>query len=104
MKLRVKIILCCLLMAFAAASLLAVLAELGVLDRAEPAGTLAQGYCLRTWEGRVAVFCPPDADRPEAVTDVAAQDLPPTDRLALIRGIQVGDREEVVRLLEDLGA
>ena len=57
------------------------LASLGVLDDAEP-DIGAPEYALRTWQGRVAVFCPPDADEPQAAAD----------------------RDSAMRLLEDLSA
>ncbi len=103
-KLRMKVILCVLLVAFAAASLLAVLSDLGVLSGAEPASADAYAYELRTWQGRIGVFSPPDSNQPVAVADVYVQDLPITDRLALGRGVAAESREEAARLLEDYGA
>ena len=103
MKLRIKLILCAALVLFAAASLLAVLGELGVLEQAEPGGG-QQGYQLRVWEGRLALFSPPDAERPETVTDVYVRTLPTADRVALTRGVLAADRDSAARLLEDYGA
>ena len=101
MRLRVKVILCVLLLVFAAVSLAAVLADLGVLPRAEPAQ--AEGaYGLREWEGFVGVFSPPEADSPAIMTDIRVRDLPLSDELALAVGITVPDYEQVVRLLEDM--
>lgn len=102
MKLGVKIALCVLLMIFAALSLLAVLADLGVLP-AVPAAAEAM-YALRPWEGFVAVFCPPEAETPTTMTDIRVQDLPLTDRLAIDRGIEAADYDQVIRLLEDFGS
>lgn len=102
MKLWIKLALCLALVLFAAASLLAVLSNLGVLDREEPA--ISDGYALRTWEGRLAVFSPPEAEQPQTVTGVRVRMLPLTDRLALNRGVAAADRESLVRLLEDYGA
>lgn len=102
MRTSVKIVLCVLLMVFAAASLITVLADLGVLPAVQAAGSPA--YELRTWEGCVAVFCPPDASIPDTVTDIRVRDLPPADRQALAAGVAADDRDQVVRLLEDYGA
>ena len=104
MRLQVKIILCVFLVLFAAASFLAVLADLGVFAPAAEEGAAAGGYALRVWNGYIGVFSPPDADEPRTVTDVYVRTLPPADRMALIRGVTAADREAAVRLLEDYGA
>ena len=100
MKLRMKILLTVLLALFAAASLLAVLTDLGVLGTAEPAAA-ESGYMLRAWNGWVGVFCPPGAEEPVPVTDIRVRDLPLSDRLALAGGIAAEDHGQVVRMLED---
>lgn len=102
MKTSVKIALCVVLMLFAAASLVVVLADLGVL----PAVTAAAeaDYELRGWDGYVAVFSPPDARVPGTVTDIRVRDLPVADRLALAAGVEAADYDQVIRLLEDYGA
>ena len=90
-------------MIFALLSLLAVLGNLGLLPAAtEAAADMA--YELRSWEGWVGVFCPPDAQTPSTVTDIRVRDLPLADRLALTGGIRAEDYDEVVRLLEDFGS
>ena len=66
----------------------------------EPAAA-ESGYMLRSWEGYVGVFCPPDADTPVTVTDVRVRDLPLSDRLALAGGIAAEDHGQVVQILED---
>lgn len=104
-KMRVKIALCVFLVLFAAASLLAVLADLGLFSPPEAAPASAQnGYALRLRDGYVALFSPPDADEPQTVTDIRGADLPPVDRLALTAGVTAADRDEAMRLLEDYGA
>ncbi len=103
MKPRLKIVLSVLLVAFAAVSLLAVLADLGVFPEAEPAAAEG-GYSLRTWKGYVGVFCPPEADSPTTVTDIRVRDLPLSDRLALSGGVPAEDYAQVVRMLEDYGS
>lgn len=105
LKFRMKIVLTLLLAVFAAMSLLAVLADLGVLSRAEPALAQARsGYLLRSWDGFIGVFCPPDADEPVAVTDIRVRDLPLSDRIALNGGVAAEDYGRVIRLLEDYGS
>ena len=104
MKLRLKIILCVLLLLFAALSLGSVLAGLGLLR--SPAATVSAdaAYVLKTWEGCVGVFCPPGADTPTTVTEIRVRDLPLSDRLALAAGVEASDYGQVVRLLEDYGS
>lgn len=102
MKLRVKIALCVLLMIFAALSLLAVLANLGVLPAVKASAEAM--YELRPWEGFVAVFCPPEAETPTTMTDIRVQDLPLADRLAISGGLGAADYDQVIRMLEDFGS
>ncbi len=102
MKTSTKIVLCVLLMAFAAASLITVLADLGVLPAAQAGAE--PDYELRAWEGYVAVFSPPGAEQPGTITDIRVRDLPVADRLALSGGVAAADYDQVIRLLEDYGA
>ena len=104
MKLRLKIILCALLMVFAALSLGSVLAGLGLLPSPAAATNVDAAYVLKTWEGYVGVFCPPGADTPTTVTEIRVRDLPLSDRLALTAGVEASDYGQVVRLLEDYGS
>lgn len=104
MKLKIKIALCLFLVLFAAASLLAVLANLGVLHSPSIPTAAESAYALRSWEGFVAVFCPPDAETPVTLTDIRVRDLPLHDKLSLTGGLAAADWPEVVRLLEDFGA
>ncbi len=102
MRTNIKIILCVILIALAAASLITVLADLGVLPAVQAAA--APEYELRSWGGCVAVFSPPGADTPGTVTDIHVRDLPMADRLALAGGVRAADYDQVIRLLEDYGA
>ena len=103
MKMSVKIALCVILMLFAAASLLAVLSDLGALP-ADRTAAVETGYELRNWEGFVALFSPPGGRAPVGLTEIRVDDLPPMDRLALSQGIRRDTYDEIVRLLEDFGA
>ena len=103
MKTSVKIALCVILMLFAAASLLAVLSDLGALPKAETAQA-ETGYELRNWEGFIALFSPPGGRAPVGLTEIKVADLPTMDRLALAEGIRRDTYDEIVRLLEDFGA
>lgn len=61
-------------------------------------------YIVRDYEGYVGVF---DADRdrtPLQVTAIEVSALRQTDRDLLQGGISVGDREQLLLLLEDLGS
>lgn len=101
---RSKILLTVALVLFAAASLLAVAGQLGLFERAREARAEAPAYQLRVWQGRIGLFSPPDAEEPVTVADVNVQALPPTDRLALLRGVDAPDRQSAARLMEDYGA
>ena len=104
MKLRLKIILCALLMLFAALSLGSVLVGLGVLQPKSATVSADAAYVLKAWEGCVGVFCPPEAEEPTTVTEIRIRDLPFSDRLALTAGVEASDYGQVVRLLEDYGS
>ena len=104
MKLRLKIILCALLMLFAALSLGSVLTGLGILRSPSAPANTDTAYVLKTWEGRIGVFCPPGADTPTTVTEIRVRDLPLSDRLALTAGVEASDYGQVIRLLEDYGS
>ena len=62
-------------------------------------------YCrLGDYEGHIAIFAPDGPDTPQRVTAIAVYMLPSADREALRGGIPVYSREELYRLLEDLGS
>ena len=104
MRLRLKIVLCVLLVLFAAISLISVLTGLGVIPVLAAPASAEGAYLIREWKGYVGIFCPPSSDAPTTVTDIRVRDLPLADRLALIAGVSAEDYPEVVRLLEDYGA
>ena len=99
MRGNIRIILCLMLALFAAVSLAAVLGSLGAL----PVGAMGESYLLRDVDGRIAVFCPADAQEPDIITDIRVRDLPTADRVALIAGVSASDYETAMRLLEDYG-
>ena len=98
---KLKVILCAVLMVFAGMSVVAVLGNLGVLS-ASAAGE--EAYVLRSHDGYVAVFYPPEAQEPAMVSDIRVGDLPAGDRRALQSGIGAADYEEMIALLEGLSS
>lgn len=94
-------ILCGVLMVFAALSVTAVLGDLGVLSAA---AADSGAYVLREHEGYVAVFFPPESAEPAMVTDIRVQDLPAGDRRQLSDGIGAADYEQMIALLEGLSS
>lgn len=104
MRLRVKVILCALLMALAAWSLFSVLGSIGAIPVSAQAAAQEGGYLVREYEGYAAVWYPAEATHPAMITDIRAADLPLSDRIALRDGIPAADRDEVMRLLEDFAA
>ena len=67
-------------------------------DGAEPA------YVLREYDGYVSVYAAQDAQRPLQVTNITVNTLRRHDRDLLQSGLTVGSREQLLLLLEDLGA
>ena len=104
MRIGLKLMLCVLLMLFAAWSLLSVLGSIGVLPASAPAETEEDGYLIREYDGFVAVWYPAQANYPAMITEIRTGDLPLTDRAGLRDGIPAADRDEVMRLLEDFAA
>lgn len=101
MKEKMKIMLCAVLTVTAALCLMATLADIGVLD----AGARAPAeYLLREQNGYVAVVnCSAEAQSMN-ITEIRVSTLPPADRRALARGVEVRDKEELLERLEDLGS
>lgn len=57
-------------------------------------------YILSVFDGKIAVFSADDK-KPLFTTDTRVSDLPPSDKASLEKGIEVRDREELNRFLED---
>lgn len=62
------------------------------------------GYMLREHEGHVAVYYAGFDKIPAVVTEIEIGHLPEADRKMLSEGLEVGTREELLLLLEDLGS
>lgn len=103
MKIGIKLILCVILLLFAAWSLASVLGSIGALPASAEAEE-ADGYLLREYEGYVAVWYPAQANYPAMITEIRTDSLPLFDRAALRDGIPAADRDEVMRLLEDFAS
>lgn len=93
-------ILCGLLMVFAAISVVTVLGDIGVLS----ASVEEEAYILREHEGYVSVFYPGEETAPTMVTDIRVKDLPVGDRRQLADGIPAADHQEMLALLEGLSS
>ena len=63
----------------------------------------AGGYCLRDWQGYVAVF-EGGSETPSEMTDIPTGTLNLVDREKLRCGIDAGTREELLSLLEDFSS
>lgn len=61
-------------------------------------------YILRDYEGYVGVFGADRAGAPLQVTAIEVSSLRQADRDLLRGGVSVGDREQLLLLLEDLGS
>ncbi len=101
MKERVKIMLCAVMTVTAALCLLAVLADMGVLDA--DAQTAAE-YLLREQDGYVAVVHCGEETQSVTLTEIRVATLPLSDRRALAAGMELRDTEELLERLEDLGS
>ena len=60
-------------------------------------------YCLRDWQGYVAVF-EGDGQTPSTMTDIPTETLNKVDREKLRSGIEAETREELLSLLEDFSS
>lgn len=67
------------------------------------AAAAKQGYCLRDWQGYIAVF-EDGRQTPKTVTDIPTETLNNVDREKLRTGIEAETREELLSLLEDLSS
>ncbi len=63
----------------------------------------AGGYCLRDWQGYVAVF-EGESETPSELTDIPTGTLNLVDREKLRSGIAAGTREQLLSLLEDFSS
>lgn len=61
------------------------------------------GYCLRDWQGYLAVF-EGGGETPSAMTDIPTETLSLVDREKLRTGINAATREELLSLLEDFSS
>ncbi len=68
-------------------------------SEAQPSSTEVS-YTLKGYKGKIAVF-KSDSETPVKVTDTELSKLPKEDQESLIHGIEVKDRLELERLLED---
>ena len=63
-------------------------------------------YTLRDWHGKLALFAPGETgeeDQPVEVYEVYTHLLPESDVLSLQAGIPLESKEQLQRLLEDVG-
>ena len=63
----------------------------------------SSGYCLRDWQGYLAVF-EDGGETPSAMTDIPTETLNLVDREKLRSGIEAATREELLSLLEDFSS
>jgi hypothetical protein len=80
---------------------LAATAAFSTSTAAAPAAV--EGYVLRGYCGRVAVYMPGGA-QPVETTAIELKSLPGADREMLEKGIYAADSAALARLLEDLGS
>lgn len=60
-------------------------------------------FVLKSWKGYVSVFAPESPAEPLQVTAIQTGQLRRADQKLLEGGLTVGSREQLLRLLEDLG-
>ena len=71
-------------------------------DSSVPVDILADRFCIRETNGRVAIYT--DDGYLIRLLDLSVEMLPAADRLALQQGIYRSSWKEVLNLIEDLGA
>jgi len=62
-----------------------------------------EGYMLKSWCGKVAVYMP-NGTEPVETTGIELKNLPSADQNDLEKGIYISNDEELARILEDLGS
>ena len=72
-------------------------------EKTDIAAASASDYCLRDWQGYIAVF-EGAGDTPKTVTEIPTETLNNVDRAKLKTGIRAETREELLSLLEDLSS
>ena len=99
MKSRIRMYICAGAMAVSVImSALALTAPAAVANEPEP-----EGYMLRSWCGKVAVYSP-NGTEPVETTGIELKNLPSADQNELEKGIFISNDEELARILEDLGS
>lgn len=69
-------------------------------ESVEGADSIAQGYIIKDFYGRVAVFKNGE-DEPVKITDTLTDSLPDYDKNQLSKGVPAEDEARLKRLLED---
>ena len=69
----------------------------------ESAAAETEGYMLKNWCGKVAVYAV-NGTEPVETTDIELKNLPSADRKELEKGIIIQTDEELAQILEDLGS
>lgn len=103
---KVKMYIGATLAALALLSALTAGASAAVKGVGQSAGfdTAEGGFVLREHDGNVAVYYAGFDKVPAVVTEIEVGQLPEADRKMLAEGMEVGTREELLLLLEDLGS
>ena len=104
MKNGIRVALCLLMAAAAATAAGFTLAELAEPEAAGYGDAAGSMYVLGAAEGQVAIFTGGDAGLPPELTGISLSSLREGDRELLARGLPVDSREDLARLLEDLGS
>ena len=99
MKTGIRIMVCAILAAVAA-----VMAGYTIALFGETPPVQDSLYMLRQYGGRVAVYGREDPTAPITVTDIELSSLRQRDRELIEAGLPAQSREELARLLEDLGS
>ncbi len=99
MRTGIRIMICAALAAVAVT--VAVFSAFGFTGRESVQHSL---YLLRDSGGHVAVYGRETPGTPITVTDIETATLREKDQVLLAQGLPVGSREELARLLEDLGS
>ena len=98
MKIGIRIMICTVLIAVAVT-----MAAFTAADFRRANAERASGYVLGEAGGSVAVYAGDNLKTPLRVTDIEVASLREADQALIAEGVPVGSREELLRILEDLG-
>lgn len=86
------------------AAIVQIAAESGAVSSLSEVQDDNQGYIVKEYEGFVGVYYNNGEDYPAIITEISLDNLRQYDRELIETGFEIGSRNELMQLLEDLGS